>query len=204
MVLALVSKLSLGQWRTRMMAGIGGLAAIVAGWGIGLFEAKEKPIPPSLPVGQPIAAGEWSLRFDRVSLSDRLPNGDVIARFGRKAIVLELQATNRTARTSSSFLRAVKLTTPIKGIDPLPTAYLVRDREMTIELQPGLPEKIALVWTYPAAERTAARLRFDVTANTFKPFDNLYAQPIWTDPHPAGFIDLRLVAASSDASAGAL
>ncbi|MBY8972746.1 hypothetical protein J1G33_20345 [Pseudomonas sp. P867] len=185
------------------MAGVGGIAAIMASWGIGLFEVKEKPLPPNLPVGQSVAAGEWCLRFDRASLSDHLPNGDVI-QLGRKAIVLELQATNRTARTSSSFLQSIKLATPVSGVDAWPTAYLLRDRATTTELQPGLPEQIALVWTYPAAEHATAGVRFDVAAKNFKPFDNLYAQPIWTAPHPVGVVELPLAASRPDVSAGDL
>lgn len=203
-MLGLVSKGSFGQWRRRATAGVGGIAAIVASWGIGLFEVKEKPLPPDLPAGQDIVVGEWSLRFDRVSLSDHLPNGDVIARLGRKAIVLDVQATNRTARTSSSFLQAIKLATPVPGVDARPTAYLLRDRATTTELQPGLPEQIALVWTYPAAEHATARVRFNVAAKNFKPFDNLYAQPIWTAQHPVGVIELPLAASLPDAPAGDL
>ncbi|WP_244667196.1 hypothetical protein [Xanthomonas sp. D-109] len=199
----LASKASLGQWRTRMLAGIGGIAAIVVGWGIGLFEAKEVPVPPALQAGKDVAAGEWSLRFDHVETSDRLPNGDSLSRDGRKAIVLYLQATNRTTQTSGSLVQAVALKAPPRGADARPTAYLVRDRAATTELQPGLPEQIALVWTYPATEQVAGRLRFDITARTFKAFDNLYAQPLWTDPHPVGVVELPLGASRAGAPAGA-
>lgn len=186
-----------------MLAGIGGIAAIVVGWGIGLFEAKEVPVPPALRAGKDVAAGEWSLRFDHVETSDRLPNGDTVSRDGRKAILLYLQATNRTTQTSGSLVQAVTLKTPPRGADARPSAYLLRDRAATTELQPGLPEQIALVWTYPATEQLAGRLRFDITARTFKAFDNLYAQPIWTDPHPVGVVELPLDALRSHTGAGA-
>ncbi|KAB7767357.1 hypothetical protein [Xanthomonas sp. LMG 12461] len=185
-----------------MLAGVGGIAAIVVGWGIGLFEAKEVPVPPALQAGKDVAAGEWSLRFDHVETSDRLPDGEVVSRDGRKAIVLYLQATNRTAQTSGSLVQAVALKTPPRGADARPTAYLLRDRAATTELQPGLPEQVALVWTYPATEQVAGRVRFDITARTFKAFDNLYAQPLWTDPHPVGVVELPLGAARAGAQAG--
>lgn len=184
------------------MAGAGGIAAIVASWGMGLFEAKDKPVLANLPVAQSIAAGEWSLRFERADLSDRLPDGSALAKSGRKAIVLYLEATNRTARTSGTLPRAITLATPIPGVDARPTAYLLRDRAALTELQPALPEEIALVWTYPAAQPAAPRVRFDVAASTFKPFDNLYAQPLWTDPHPVGAVELPLDTVRPDAPAG--
>ncbi|MDQ1093038.1 hypothetical protein QE400_002451 [Xanthomonas sacchari] len=186
-----------------MLAGIGGIAAIVVGWGIGLFEAKDVPVPPALQAGKDVAAGEWSLRFARAEASDRLPNGETVSRDGRKAIVLYLQATNRTTQTSGSLVQAVALKTPPRGADARPTAYLLRDRAATTELQPGLPEQIALVWTYPATERAPGHVRFDVTARTFKAFDNLYAQPLWTDPHPVGVVELPLGASRPGTPAGA-
>ncbi|WP_242159016.1 hypothetical protein [Xanthomonas indica] len=186
-----------------MLAGIGGVAAIVVGWGIGLFEAKDVPVPPALQADKDVAAGEWSLRFERVEASDRLPNGEPVSRDGRKAIVLYLQATNRTTQTSGSLVQAVAWKTPPRGADARPTAYLLRDRAVTTELQPGLPEQIALVWTYPATEQVPGRARFDITARTFKAFDNLYAQPLWTDPHPVGVVALPLDASRSGAPAGA-
>lgn len=184
------------------MAGIGGIAAILASWGMGLFEAKDQPPVPTLPIGQSVAAGEWALRFERAEVSDRLPDGEAVSRSGRKAIVLYLEATNRTAQTSGTLTQAIALATPVRGVDARPMAYLLRDQAVVTELQPGLPERIALVWTYPAGERAGATARFGVTARTFKPFDNLYAQPIWTDPHTFGTVDLSLDAPPPASSAG--
>jgi len=196
----LADRFSFSQWQSRVTAGIGGIAAIVAGWGIGLFESRDQPPPPTLIAGQPITAGEWALRFDRASLSDQFPDGLTVAGSGRKAIIVYLQATNRTAQTSNSFVQAIKLDTPIPGIDERPTPYLLRDHAIMAELQPALPEEMALVWTYPAGRPAPARVRFAITASNFKPFDNLYAQPGWFDPHTIGVIDLPLTAQGPSAT----
>jgi len=189
---SLATIFSLKEWRTRATAGVGGIAAIIAGWGIGLFEEKDQPPPPTLSVGRPIPAGEWSLRFERVTRSDRLPDGTMVSRFGREAVILYVQATNRTTRSSNSLLQAVTLATSAKGVDARPTAYLIRDHAIMTDLQPGLPEEVALVWTYTAGQTIPSRLRFDVMASNFKPQDNLYAQPLWTDAHKIGVVDLPL------------
>jgi hypothetical protein len=189
----LANRFSFSQWQARVTAGIGGIAAIAASWGIGLFESRVEPPPPPLSAGRPITAGEWDLRLDSARLSDRMPDGSGVFPSGRKAIVLVMQATNRTGETSASFLQAIKLDTPIAGIDAQPLAYLLRDRALATQLQPALPEQVALVWTYPAATKMPAQLRFAVVASNFVPLDNLYAQPIWLNPHTIGDVAMRLV-----------
>lgn len=198
----MADRFSFSQWQSRVTAGIGGIAAILAGWGIGLFESRVKPPPPTFIAGQPITAGEWALRLDRASLSDRLPDGQMVSSPGRKAIVLYLQATNRTASTSNSIVQAIKLDTPVRGVDERPIPYLQRDHAIMTDLQPALPEDVALVWTYPADGPMPRSLRFAVAASNFKPFDNLYAQPGWFDPHTIGVIDVPLGPLGRDAIGG--
>jgi hypothetical protein len=189
----LAGTFSFSQWRTRVTAGIGGIAAIVVGWGMGIFALKSEPPTPALSTGQPIAAGEWALRLDRATVGDRMPSGGSTIG-GRKAIVLYLQATNRTAETSSSYLQTIKLDTAIPGVDASPVAYLQRDNALVTDLQPALPEQVALVWTYPAATPPPAKLRFSVTKRAYKAFDNLYAQPGWFDSGTVGVVDLPVSA----------
>ncbi|WP_420137277.1 hypothetical protein [Sphingomonas sp.] len=198
----MAGKFSIGGWRSRVTTGVGGIAAVVAGWGIGLFELKTTPPPPGLAAAKPVDAGEWTLRLDGVSVSDRMPDGGRIIGSDRKAIILHLQATNRTGMTSNSFVRAIHLDTPIRGIDAHPTPFLQRDRVATGELQPALPEDMTLVWTYPAGEPVPAKLRFSIDARSYRDFDNLYAQPGWFDPQKIGVIELPLSPAEA-ASKGA-
>jgi hypothetical protein len=170
---------------------------------MGLFELNSAAPPPALSIGKPISAGEWTLRLDGVSLSDRLPDGSRIIGADRKAIILHLQATNRTALTSNSFVRAIHLDTPVPGVDAQPTPYLQRDRVATGELQPALPEDMTLVWTYPASAQVPARLRFSIDARSYRTFDNLYAQPGWFDPQKIGVIALPVAPAGPVANGGA-
>ncbi|ALM86048.1 hypothetical protein [Bordetella sp. N] len=181
---------SFSQWSSRLTAGIGGIAAIAVSWGIGLFETRTAPVRPVLPVGQAIEAGQWTVRLDRVDVSDRMPGASRAYMAGRQVIVLYLQATNRTAATSNAFMQAVKLDTPIQGVDARPTAYLLRDHVVLADLQPALPEEMALVWTLPANQTVPATVRFTVEAMRYKAADNLYAQPLWSDPRQVGVVDL--------------
>jgi hypothetical protein len=198
----LAATFSFSQWQTRVTAGIGGALAIVVGWGIGLFELKSAPPTPVLSTNKPIVTGEWVLRLERASADDRLPDGSTVMA-GRKAIVLHLQATNRTGETSSSYLQAIKVETAVRGIDANPIAYLQRDNTITTDLQPALPEELALVWTYPATTKVPARLHFTVNKRTYKAFDNLYAQPGWFDSGKVGVIDLPIAAANPDVTGAA-
>lgn len=181
---------SFKQWSSSVLAGIGGLAAIAVSWGIGLFDAGKAPVRPTLAAGQLIQAGQWTLRLDRVDVSDRLPGASYVYRAGRKVIVLYLQASNRTTATSNSFMQAVKLDTPIPGADARPTPYLLRDHAILADLQPALPEEMALVWSVPADEQLPASVRFAVEALQYKAVDNLYAQPLWSNPQVVGVVDL--------------
>jgi len=188
---------SLTERASRITAGIGGLAAIVVSWGIGLFETRTVPVQPTLAIGQPVEAGQWTLRLDRVDVSDRVPGATGAWLAGRKVIVLYLQASNRTAETSNSYMQAVKLDTPIAGADARPTAYLMRDHAFLADLQPALPEDVALVWSVPADAQVPATVRFKIEALRYKAVDNLYAQPLWSNPREVGVVDLPVPSTES-------
>lgn len=181
------------SWRTRTVAGAGGIAALLTSWGIGLFEVRTQPAPPGLRAGQSIAAGEWEVRLDSAQVGTLAPDGRAL--YGREALLIPAQLLNRTGRTSNSYNQAIKLVTAIPGIDRQPDAFLVRDRERLTQLHPGLPEQIVFMWTFPKGTHLPARLRFAIEARDFKPRDNLYAAAGWFNPHVLGTIDLPVTRA---------
>ncbi len=176
------------SWRTRATAGVGGVAALLTSWGIGLFEARTQPAPPGLTAGQPVAAGEWRLRLEGAEAGTVMPDGRPA--YGREVLLLTAEVLNRTARTSNSYAQAVKLATPVAGADAQPAAYLTRDRAMLAQLHPGLPERVVFAWTFPRGTKLPERMRFAIVGRDFKPRDNLYAAAGWFNPHTIGTIEL--------------
>lgn len=176
---------------TRMIAGIGGSAAVIVSLGMTLYDARTQP-PPSVSVGQPVDAGQWTIELEGIETGATLPDGRHPAA-GRGAIILTAKLTNRTGASSSDVGQAIKLVTAVPGLDDRPTTYLLRDRTLLRHLQPRLTERVAYVWTYPLTATLPARAKVDLLARKYKARDNLYAASGWFNPSVVGVIEMPLI-----------
>jgi len=177
---------------SKLTIGIGGLLALGLTTAQTLREAMPPASLPAAQAGQPIEAGRWQVVIREAGLSAAPRPDGYRGRPGTKALSVELDLTNRSSESSNAFARILGFDPPIAGLSPSPTAYLLRDGAILGALQPGLPERIRLVWELPEAAPTPESVRLVVTGETFKPRDNLLAAPGWFNPKAVAAITLPL------------
>ncbi|OWJ62034.1 hypothetical protein [Inquilinus limosus] len=175
-----------------LTTGIGGFlaAGVVLVMAIASYRT-DKPLP-HFPAGTTIDAGEWRVLPLSVRIDTTTPDGRKV-RDGQKALVVEMDLTNRTAASSNSFGRLLTLD-PSVGKDQ-PTYMLLRDHELLWELHPDMTERVAAVWTLPQDAAVPAVLKFAVRTSDYKRRDNLWGHSGWYNPHMLGIVDIPLQAA---------
>lgn len=193
-----------GKVKTWLTAGAGTIAAVLIAGLMGAFGALPKPPVPEFPEGQPIETGQWQILPLRAYVSEerirKLPLKE-----GRKALVLEVELTNRTAESTKDFFKVFDLPEPLKSqvVFGDPFIALSSDFTMAPELHPALTEKVFYYWQIPRDMAVPERVTFAVTTQIYKKQDNLYGTPGWFNRHEAGRITLPVEAAPEHARAKA-
>lgn len=177
----------------RLSAGVGGALAAAGSAAVALYEARAPQETPQLAAGAPVDAGKWRVTVRALRLEPALPDGRPVPNGGR-ALTLVAEVENLTGESSNDVYDLFRLATPPEGADSKPTPYLVRDRELMSYLQPRLPETLAFAWKAPAAWRPQGPVTVTLTADRFKPKDNLYAAPGWFNPYTVGAFALPAAA----------
>lgn len=170
-----------------LTTGLGGLLA--AGVALVMTIASyrtDQPVP-QLPLGAPIEAGEWRVVPLSARIDGTTPDGRKV-RDGEKAVVVEVELTNRTAESSNSFYRLLTLEPPV-GEDQ-PDVFLLRDRARAAELHPDMAERLAMVWTLPQDAAVPPVLKLTVHGRVYKRRDNLRGESGWRSPHVVGIVDV--------------
>jgi hypothetical protein len=173
---------------SKMVAGIGGTVAAVLSLVLGVHEARQSSTPTVQPRTN-IAAGQWLVSLNSVTVGDRLPDGRGLPP-GQRAITVDATVTNWTYSSSSNFQSVVRLVAPSLDSRVKPTFYLVRDAVLLDQLHPGLPERVAIVWIAPASAIPHSPITLEVEAKSYKSRDNLYAAPGWFNPEVVGTVTL--------------
>ena len=179
------------------VAGIGTAAAIAVAGVLGAFAARHEPLPVLAPASR-IDTGEWQVRPLKAYVSAEKYVYGTLLKPGGKALVLELEMTNRTAKSTKDYFDLLQLGQAT--IDPAtkPFIALTRDSTMSPELHPGMPERMAYIWQLPDGAAAPASFDLTVIGKTYKPRDNLYGLPGWFNPAPVGTMTIP-VAAGPDA-----
>lgn len=178
-----------------LMAGIGGFIALVISTVTAIYEIRAKPQVPVIMPGAPTEAGRWIVGVRSAELANQTPDGSKM-RDGKLALIVELDLENRTAATSNAYYNVLRLVEPSLGADAKPMLYLKRDGALLAGLNPRMKETVQAVWTLPPGTARPKAVKLSVTAETFKPKDNLYAAPGWFNPHVVG--DVVLAVADRD------
>jgi hypothetical protein len=175
---------TLKSWIT---AGAGTAAALTIAGLFGGFAALPAPPVPDLPTGEAIEAGQWRVLPIRAYLGTDDPYG-VPLKPEQKALVFEVDLTNRTAESTKDFFELFALAGGVGREKPF--IALTRDSTLSPDLHPGMPERMAYVWPLPGDAAVPPRVSITVTAKVYKPRDNLYGAPGWFNPHVVGTITL--------------
>lgn len=174
--------------QTWITAGAGSIAALFVAGLMGAFGALPARAPPQLPLDAAVDAGRWRIKPIRAYISHADVHG-VPLKPGQKALVLEADLTNRTAQSDKAYFNVFRpdgLAVP----EGPPMVALTRDSTLTPELHPGMIERMAYVWPLAGDAKIPAAIGFVVTAEIFKPRDNLYGAPGWFNPYRLGTVTL--------------
>jgi hypothetical protein len=175
--------------RTWLTAGAGTVAAVVLAGLLGAFGALHAP-PPPLAAGEPVETGQWLVKVERAYVAARGVYGAPV-RQGFRALVLEVEMTNRTGQSSKDYFQLLAPSEPIGDpADQQPLIVLTRDATLSPALHPGMTERMAYVWSLPESTPVPARLNLAVSTKDWKERDNLYGLPGWFNERELGVIDL--------------
>ncbi|MER8633822.1 hypothetical protein NKH55_29355 [Mesorhizobium opportunistum] len=174
--------------QTWITAGAGTIAALFVAGLMGAFGALPAHAPPQLPPDTAIDAGRWRVQPVRAYVSHARVHG-VVLKPGQKALVLEADLTNRTAQSDKAYFDVFR-PDGIDLPDSRPMIALTRDATLTPELHPGMTERMAYVWPLAGDAAVPPTLAFGITAEIFKPRDNLYGTPGWYNPYRLGTVTL--------------
>lgn len=182
--------------RTRLVAGFGGILALALSLGMAIMAAA-RPVP--LALAQPdedIDTGRWRVNVAGARFMPGKP--DAAGFLDRQdSLVVEMRLTNLSQRSSNSFGNVVKPEPAVDGLEA-PTYLLARDRSMSFDLHPGMPEYVLAVWKWPEGKPAPRKLRLLLEGERYKPRDNLYGAPGWFPAEPMAAVDLPVAAADTE------
>jgi hypothetical protein len=187
-----------GKLKAWITAGAGTIAAILVAGLLGAFGALPKPEIQHFAPDTTIETGQWLIKPLRLHVGEERVYG-LPVKPDEKAVILEVELTNRTAESTKDYFTAIQPAEPFADTTESPLIVLTRDQTMSPELQPGLPERMAYIWTLPKDRALPASLSFIVNTQIYKARDNLYGTPGWFNKHPAGTVSLPLQAKGGSA-----
>ena len=180
------------------VAGIGTAAAVAVAGVLGVFEARREPLPVLAPASR-IETGEWLLRPLKAYVTAEKYAYGTLLKPGGKALVLELEMINRTAKSTKDYFDVLQAGRTIVDPATKPFIVLTRDSTMSPELHPGMPERMAYIWQLPDGAAAPASFDLTVIRKTYKARDNLYGLPGWFNPTPIGTMTIPLGAGPDSA-----
>lgn len=178
---------------TWLAAGIGSFAALGVAFALGAFEAADRQELPQITAGQSLDAGKWLMTPLKAWVTDQKIYG-VTPKEGEKALVFEVELMNRTTESDGGYSNTFQLPPEFAAKAKSAMIYLARDESSFPDLQPGMPEKMAYIWTVPADVVPKDAIELAIEAWNFKLRNNLTGTPGWWSKRIAGTVKLPLSA----------
>jgi hypothetical protein len=178
----------------RLWSGIGLLLVVgaVATWRLGGFEAAMPRPLPRFGAEATITTNEWRMRPLKAWIAGTDPMGSEAGE-GRAFLMVEMWLENRTQRSESLFVEALRLAEPRKPWretkDPK-TLVLPSDPSRGIAIHPELPARVVAVWALPSAPMDHAE--FHVLNREFVERTALIGNAAWARAKPIGLLDLAV------------
>jgi hypothetical protein len=171
-----------------LIAGLGGLAASAASFGMAVYEAAHPRQTPVAAAGRQIDTGRWFVTL-RSARAGTIPPTGTAPLEPKRFLMVDIDVSNRSALASNSFADVVTLSAPPAGLDQ-PTVYLDRDRYFAGYLNPDMAERVTVAWQWPGDAPMPDRLEFTVIGQIYKKRDNLYGDSNWFDHDPAATVEM--------------
>ena len=171
-----------------IVAGVGSFLAAAASFGMSVYEAANPPPLPVRQAGDRLDTGRWTVTLHSARIATTPPTG-VPPSKPTTYLMLELDALNMSATPSY-------LSTNLLSVGPdmpdRPDVYLARDEALGGPLNPGMEERLIVVWELPADRPPPASLRVLVGSQIYKVRDNLYGASGWFDREPVAAVELAV------------
>lgn len=183
----------------RLWSGVGLLLVIgaIATWRLGGFEAAAPRPLPRFGAESVITTNEWRMRPLKAWIANGDSGGD------GAFLMVEMWLENRTQRSESLFVEALRLAEPGKPWretkDPR-TLILPSDPSRGIAIHPELPARVVAVWPLPSAPMDHAE--FHVLNREFVERTALIGNAAWGRAQPVGLLDLPVEDRRGPAPAG--
>ena len=163
----------------RLLATAGIAAAVLLSWWLRIDQARTPSEIPVTSFGETVDLGRSLFTPEALQLHRGPDQPD--------QLVLTASVENVTGKTQAAIFGSPPhpplLTVGDSPLAP-PEIVLMRDGASLYELQPRIPEKVALVWTLPAPWQPQS-VEIAFSRQTFKLRDNLYGQSSWLGFVPA-------------------
>ncbi|AGT09157.1 hypothetical protein JCM7686_2076 [Paracoccus aminophilus JCM 7686] len=164
----------------RLMATAGVSAAVLLSWWWKIEDARAPKVLPTAALNQPVDLGRSLFTPQRVTLE----------RGATDQIMLTAVIENVTGASQSSVFglpaKPPELILDGKGVPPA-EIILLRDHAPLAQIEPRMPEEIALIWPLPAGQ-VPSEIRFGFSKERFKLRDNLYGQSSWLGAAPTAIL----------------
>lgn len=176
-----------------VIGGIGGGLAAVVAFGMAVMDARPKSIP-KLDPSQPFETGQWQATAFGAYVATQAVYGYPLR--DRRAVVLEVQLTNRTADTSGDYGSLFEPNIALETADRRPIVVLTRNvtGKTSPALQPGLGERLAFIWQLPKTGPSPTELELIVHTKHYKAQDNLRGKPGWFNQEPVAKLAMAVAA----------
>lgn len=150
------------------------VAAILATAGFGGLDQVDKT-PQSFVIGEPFDNGEFSITVHKASLVKQIVGGgSVVAKQkpGRMYLGVLADITNQqhSPDVASSMFKIPEISdaqNPVISTGSVPAIYRVSDGSLMNLLQPGLTERVAVVWSVPDTVTPGSSVSLELPYRTF-------------------------------------
>lgn len=141
-----------------------------------LYDAAQPKELPIVQIGEPVDTGRWKIAV-------------LGSTFDKERLSVEMEITNLSAMTSSSFSHVLTLVDAPPDL-ATPSYLLLRDNAVAFNLHPNMPERLIAQWKWPKEAPPPQKVEFTFTGQIHKRRDNLYGAPGWFDRPPVARISL--------------
>lgn len=176
---------------TLLVAGIGAAAASAVSFAMAVYEAANPAPIPVVAAGDTIDTGRWTAVFREARIGPMPPAGDEPPE-PKIFLTAEFDLENRSAASSYVSSNLITLDPTLAGL-PEPVYHLARDGRLAGPLNPGMRERMIVVWEWLEGRPPPRELRLVVGAQIYKRRDNLYGASSWFDSDPVAVVELPVM-----------